>query len=139
MIDFNYIEGAAIFKPLTYSKWLTKVIESESKVEGDITYIFCDDAYLLELNKKYLQHDTYTDIITFDYTEGDIISGDIFISLERVEDNAQKFEVIFENELQRVMAHGVLHLMGYKDKSSEEAALMRSKEDEKIQMFHVEQ
>jgi rRNA maturation RNase YbeY len=88
---------------------------------------------------QYLNHDTLTDIISFDYTEGDIISGDIFISIERVKDNAIDFKVTFEEELKRVLAHGVLHYCGYKDKTDTDAALMRTKEEEKINLFHVEQ
>ena len=101
-------------------------------------YIFCTDEYLLELNQEYLKHDTFTDIITFDYTDGSAISGDIFISTDRVKENAKEFEEDVLNELRRVMSHGVLHLAGYGDKSKEESKLMREKEDEKIKMFHVE-
>jgi rRNA maturation RNase YbeY len=87
---------------------------------------------------QYLNHDTLTDIISFDYTEGDIISGDIFVSIERVKDNANDFNVAFDEELKRVLAHGVLHYCGYKDKTDNDALLMRSKEEEKIKLFHVE-
>lgn len=106
---------------------------------GDINFIFCDDDYLLKINKEYLDHDTLTDIITFDYSVGNELHADIFISEERVRDNAADFKVSFDEELMRVMAHGVLHLCGYKDKLSEEEKIMRKKEDEKILMFHVEQ
>ena len=91
-----------------------------------------------DINQKYLSHDTFTDIITFDYCEGNTISGDVFISVERVRDNAVEFQVTFDQELNRVMAHGVLHLLGFKDKSTEDAVLMRIKENEKMEMFHVE-
>jgi len=90
------------------------------------------------MNTKYLKHDTYTDILTFDYTDGDIISGDVCISIDRVRENARIFEVDYENELHRVMAHGVLHLAGYGDKTDSEIELMRGKEDEKMKLFHVE-
>jgi rRNA maturation RNase YbeY len=112
---------------------------SEGFMCGDINYIFCNDDYLHEINVKYLNHDTLTDIISFDYTEGRIISGDIFLSVERVKDNALDFDVSFNLELLRVMVHGVLHYCGYEDKSEEDEKLMRVKENEKIRMFHVEQ
>ena len=113
-------------------KWISATINKEKRKEGDITFIFCSDEYLLLINKQYLQHDTYTDIITFDYSEGDSaqpISGDIFISIERVKENAEKFSTTFENELHRVIIHGVLHLLGYKDKTKAAKAQMTSKED----------
>ena len=94
---------------------------------------------MLKINIEYLNHDTLTDIISFDYTEGDIISGDIFVSIERVKDNAIDFKVTFEEELKRVLAHGVLHYCGYKDKSEQDEKLMREKEEEKMKMFHVKQ
>ena len=119
--------------------WLNLVAESEGKSIGEINYIFCDDEYLLNINQKYLNHDTYTDIISFDSSEGKDLSGDIFISVERVEDNAKEYQVDFIEEFKRVMVHGLLHFAGYKDKTEEESALMRNKEDEKLKMFHVEQ
>lgn len=122
-----------------YGEWLKQVISSEGKKIGEISFIFCDDDYLLEINQQYLDHDTYTDIISFDNTVGNILGGDIFISSERVAENALDYAVPFEEEMKRVMVHGVLHFCGYKDKTSEEKQLMRSKEEEKIQMFHVEQ
>ena len=118
--------------------WVTRVIESELKEVGEVSYIFCDDAYVLALNQDHLNHDTLTDIITFDYTEGNRISGDIFISIDRVKDNAEQYGVSFKVELQRVMIHGILHMIGYNDKSSMERDTMRQKEDEKLAMFHVE-
>ncbi|MDR6299798.1 rRNA maturation RNase YbeY [Mesonia maritima] len=122
-----------------YEIWLQSVLESEKKRIGELNYIFCDDEYLHEINLKYLNHDTYTDIISFDYSEVDKISGDIFISIERVKENAEKFQVNFNTELQRVIVHGVLHFIGYKDHTNEEKKKMRTKEEEKIEMFHVEQ
>ncbi len=139
MINFNYLTDYQIVEENLYSKWLLEVIGSENRVLGDIAYVFCDDAYLLEINKQYLNHDTYTDIITFDYTDGNTIAGDIFISIERVKENAAEFEVDFDEELRRVMAHGILHLSGYGDRSDEEAEQMRDKEEEKMKLFHVEQ
>ena len=102
---------------------------------GDINYILCDDEYLLEINRQYLDHDYYTDIITFDYCKGKIISGDIFLSLQRVLDNASMLETKQEEELNRVLAHGILHLCGYKDKTEAEQKIMRSKEDYYIQKY----
>jgi len=121
-----------------YSDWLTRICKSEKSIVGDLNYIFCTDEYLLDINQKYLSHDTFTDIITFDYCEGNTISGDVFISVDRLKDNAVGFQVPFDQELNRVMAHGVLHLLGFKDKSTEDAVLMRIKENEKMEMFHVE-
>ena len=111
------------------TKWLKVAISREDKELGEINYIFCDDQYLLKKNQKYLQHDTFTDIITFDYTEENRLSADIFISIERVKENAINFALPFETELRRVIIHGVLHLIGYKDKSEEDAEIMRSKEN----------
>ena len=139
MISFNYETEFQLDNETRYEEWLSAVIVSEGKKEGEISYIFCDDDYLLEINKQYLDHDTLTDIISFDYTMGNEISGDIFISVERVKDNAVDFNVSFEEELRRVMAHGVLHYCGYKDKTEADEQLMRTKEEEKIAMFHVEQ
>ena len=122
-----------------YENWIKKVIASEGKKTGEISFIFCDDEYLLEINRKYLDHDTYTDIISFDNTLGKILQGDIFISTERVAENAEAFEVNFEEELRRVLVHGILHFAGYTDKTEEDKSLMRQKEEEKMKMFHVEQ
>ena len=121
--DFQLIDNESI------TKWLEDAISTENKELGEINYIFCDDQYLLKKNQEYLQHDTFTDIITFDYTEKNRLSGDIFISIERVKENAITFAVPFDNELRRVIIHGVLHLMGYKDKSKEDAEKMRNKEN----------
>lgn len=122
-----------------YEKWLKEVISSEGKKLGEISFIFCNDEYLLEINQKYLDHDTFTDIISFDNSVGKILGGDIFISTERVKENAEQFSVEFKEELKRVMVHGILHFCGYKDKTTDEKKLMRSKEEEKMRMFHVEQ
>lgn len=139
MISFNYESDFELDNETVYAEWLSKVIVSENKKEGDINYIFCDDEYLHKINVEYLQHDTLTDIISFDYSVGNELHGDIFVSIERVEDNAKDFNVSFEDELKRVLVHGVLHYCGYKDKSEKEEALMRQKEEEKILLFHVEQ
>lgn len=138
MISFNYETDFEIDNEAAYEKWVSAIIISEDKNEGDINYIFCDDEYLLDINQKYLDHDTLTDIISFDYTVGNELNGDIFISIERVRENATDFKVEFESELRRVMAHGVLHYCGYKDKSEADEEIMRNKEEEKMRMFHVE-
>ncbi len=116
-------------------KWIKSVIESYQKITGDICIIFCDDEYLLNINRQYLEHDYYTDIITFDYVEGDRISGDLFISLDTVKSNAEKFSVPFDTEAKRVIIHGVLHLLGLKDKTDSEALAMRAAEDRAIGMY----
>ncbi|WP_396165617.1 rRNA maturation RNase YbeY [Flavobacterium sp.] len=138
MISFNYENEFELPNEDQIVTWISHVILSENKKEGEINYIFCDDEYLLNLNEQYLDHDTLTDIISFDYSIGNELHGDIFISTERVLENAADFKVTFEEELQRVLVHGVLHYCGYKDKSEADEQLMRSKEDEKIKMFHVE-
>ncbi|WP_293891873.1 rRNA maturation RNase YbeY [Flavobacterium sp.] len=139
MISFNYELDFKLADETAYSDWLSKVISSEVKMEGEINYIFCDDDYLLEINQQYLGHDTLTDIISFDYSIGNELHGDIFISIERVRENTIDFNVDFEDELKRVIVHGVLHYCGYKDKSEEDEKLMRQKEEEKMSMFHVKQ
>jgi len=122
-----------------FRNWVDHVIESENKYVGDINFIFCDDEYLHDINVKYLSHDTYTDIISFDNSIGNTLHGDIFISTDRVEENSSKFNVDFIEELKRVVIHGVLHFCGYKDKSERDQELMRRKEEEKMELFHVEQ
>lgn len=109
--------------------WLTELAQTEEKIIEDLNYIFCSDNYLLEINKTHLNHDYYTDVITFDYCENKTISGDIFISIDRIKENAQTFDKSFKSELKRVMAHGLLHLMGYKDKNEADAIKMRKMED----------
>lgn len=138
MISYNYETEFELSNEVVFSNWISKVIESENKKEGEINYIFCDDEYLLEINQQYLDHDTLTDIISFDYSVGNELHGDIFISVDRVRENAEDFKVSFDEELKRVMIHGVLHYCGYKDKTDSDEQLMRTKEDEKIKMFHVE-
>lgn len=110
-------------------KWLIKVIASENNKPGEINFIFCSDKYLHKINLTYLKQNTYTDTITFDYSENGLLSGDVFISIERVKENAKKFNTRFTNELHRVMVHGILHLFGYKDKTHAQKVIMREKED----------
>lgn len=117
------------FQKRKITRWIKETITSEGKTLGDISFIFCSDTYLLEVNKQYLNHDYFTDIITFDYVEGNLISGDIFISCDRVKENAAEFKTGFDNELFRIIIHGVLHLLGYKDKSKKDKLLMTEKED----------
>jgi len=139
MISFNYETDFTLDNESIYEDWISRIVDSEGFELGEINYIFCDDEYLHKINVEYLNHDTLTDIISFDYSVGNILQGDIFISIERVADNAKDFNVVFDVELKRVMSHGVLHYCGYKDKSAADETLMRSKEDEKIAMFYVEQ
>lgn len=128
MIDFQYINTDKISTE-NISIWLKDVTNKEGKEIGELVYVFCNDDYLIEKNIRFLKHDTLTDVITFDYCYGEIISGDILISTERVKVNALKYEVDFLTELHRVMVHGLLHLLGYKDKRESDAILMRQKEN----------
>lgn len=116
-------------------QWVKTVVENKGKKLGEVSYILCDDDYLLEVNRQYLKHDYYTDIITFDYTENDRIGGDLFISIDRVRDNATALQVPEHEELMRVMIHGVLHLLGLKDKSEEEAKQMRKAEEKCLELL----
>jgi len=129
MIFFNSETKFVLDNEDKVSLWLSRCLSKESVNEGELNYIFCDDDYLHELNVKYLNHNRLTDIISFDYTMGKLVSGDIFISIERILENSNDFNVPFEDELHRVMVHGILHFCSYKDKSSEDKSLMRSKED----------
>ncbi|MEL4307049.1 rRNA maturation RNase YbeY [Joostella sp. CR20] len=135
MISFNYECEFNIENEQNFSDWVLKVLTSENKQAGEINYIFCDDNYLHEINVTYLNHDTLTDIISFDYSDAHTIAGDIFISVERVKENADEYNVPFDTELKRVMAHGLLHYCGYKDKTEEDTKIMRAKEEEKIALF----
>lgn len=135
MISFNYETDFLLNNEDGLSDWISSVILAEGCTEEEINYIFCDDEYLYKLNVEFLNHDTLTDIISFDYSIGKNIQGDIFISIERVRDNAKDFGVDFYEELRRVMVHGVLHYCGYKDKSEEEVKLMRQKENQYLERF----
>lgn len=135
MINFFFENIDSIDISPNTSIWLKNLITSENKKPGPINYIFGDDEYILKVNQDYLKHDFYTDVITFDYVKGKIISGDIFVSLPRISDNAKMLNKDFEKEFLRVLAHGILHLLGYKDKSEDEITLMRSKEDYYINLF----
>jgi rRNA maturation RNase YbeY len=120
----------------TIREWIVAAITREGKKTGDIDYIFCSDNYLLKINQEYLQHDDFTDVITFDYTDGDRVSGDIFISYERIVENAVGLNIAIEDELLRIMIHGVLHLCGYKDKNPTDKQRMTEKENEHL-AFHL--
>lgn len=137
MINYHYEVDFELDSEESFSDWIVRIITTENFTSGELNFIFCDDAYLHKINVEYLDHDTYTDIITFDYREGNNISGDVFISVERIRENAEVYKTTFDAELKRVMAHGVLHIMGYKDKTDQDAVLMRNKEEEKMNMFHV--
>ena len=129
MISFNYETNFLLENEDGISSWISKVISAEGFKEDEINYVFCDDKYLHKLNVEFLNHNTLTDIISFDYSVGKIIQGDIFISIERVKDNAKDYKTTFKEELHRVIIHGVLHYCGYKDKTEEDARMMREKEN----------
>ncbi len=135
MIEFNYETNFILENEGAMQKWISVCIESYNFQEGELNYIFCDDDYLLKLNVEFLEHDTLTDIISFDYTMGKLISGDIFISVERVLENAQKFNQTIDNEIRRVMVHGVLHYIGFKDKKLKDKEIMRAEEDKCLLLF----
>lgn len=136
MINFFFEETDEFdVSGLNVEKNIETVLANENRTLGEVNYIFCSDEYLLNINKQYLNHDYYTDVISFDYSEDGIISGDIFISVDTVKDNAKEYEVEFEKELARVMVHGVLHFIGYKDKTDEDAKLMRQKENQYLPLF----
>jgi rRNA maturation RNase YbeY len=138
MTNYTYNSEVVELEEEKYTEWLVVVIESEGSLVGEINFIISDDETLLSMNKEYLNHDYYTDVITFDYSSGKEISGDIFISWDRVKENADLFSVEKYDELRRVMVHGILHLLGYKDKTGQEKSIMRELEDSKLKMFHVE-
>ena len=135
MVQFFFENLEEITIPPLTKDWLQNLISSENKKLGEINYIFCDDEHLLQVNRDFLQHDYYTDVITFDYVKGKTISADIFVSLPRISDNAKSLSKDFNSELLRVLAHGVLHLCGYKDKTEDEILEMRSKEDYYLSVF----
>ncbi len=129
MIDFNYLDKFQLSNEQEVRGWLAFVLDEEDRELGEVSYIFCDDDYLYDINVKYLKHNTLTDIISFDYSLGKVVSGDIYISVERVEENARDREIEFADELHRIMVHGLLHYIGYKDKTEAQRKTMRKKED----------
>lgn len=135
MVEIEYVDTEILgLDPEFFVLWLKDVCSKEGHNLGDLSLVFCSDSYLLQVNQEYLNHDYYTDIITFDYTNDNLVSGDLFISIDRVRDNANSYNVEFLNELQRVVVHGVLHLLGYKDKSENDQKLMRQKENEYLKI-----
>tara|TARA_B110000444_G_C18683585_1_gene520896 strand:+ start:211 stop:624 length:414 start_codon:yes stop_codon:yes gene_type:complete len=137
MIEYHYEYDFKLVDSDKIRIWIEDVIKKEKKTVGDITYIFCDDDYLLERNKEFLDHNTLTDIITFNYCIDNNISSDIMISIDRVKENSTTFENSFNKELKRVMIHGILHLIGYNDKSDKEKELMREKENFYLNIFYI--
>ena len=135
MITFNYETEFNLEDENQLENWIEKVVSEKGFELGEINYIFCDDAYLHKLNVEFLQHDTLTDIISFDNSLGKLINGDIFISIERVAENAKEYNVTFQEEIHRVMIHGVLHYMGLKDKSADEKIMMRKEENNALSVL----
>ena len=129
MIEFQHIDSPVKINYQQTTRWLNNVIINENKNIGEIVFVFCTDEFLLAKNIKHLNHDFLTDVITFDYCDDNLIAGDVLISAERVKENAKNFKVNFLNELQRVMVHGLLHLLGYNDKTKKEREMMQKKED----------
>lgn len=122
-------------KKTDIEKNIEKLVINENRILGDVNYILCSDNYLLNINREYLNHDYFTDVISFDYCEDNVISGDIFISVDTVSDNAKEYGATFENELERVMIHGVLHFVGYNDKTEGDQKTMRAKENQYLSLF----
>ncbi len=139
MIEFHYELDFHLQSEADYVRWLRAIINSEDSFLVHLNYIFCTDSYLLEINNEHLKHDYYTDVISFQYADNQNVKGDIFISLDRIDENSRNLNIDKGIELRRVMAHGLLHLLGYNDKTDEDTVIMRFKENEKLEMFHVEQ
>ena len=139
MIDFVYNTDFRLANKEVFSRWLISVANDEGFLIDTLVFLFVDDNEILEMNKKFLKHDYYTDVITFGELKDKKISGDIAISIERVLDNSKTYGVEFEDELKRVMVHGLLHIMGYNDKASSDKTVMSKKEKKAIKMFHVKQ
>lgn len=129
MISFHSQMDFDISNTQPYVDWLSDIVSSEGRLLDELSFVFCSDPFLLDLNINYLKHKTYTDIITFDYSKSNTISGEVYISIDRVRENANLYDVSFDVELHRVLAHGVLHLCGYTDKTANEKAIMRARED----------
>ena len=135
-IDFYYEDCSFVYKgKIATRNWINRAIKENNKQPGAISVIFCSDNYLLKINQDYLNHDYFTDIITFDYCEGNSVSGDLFISIDMIRANAEKFGVEFIDELHRVIIHGVMHLVGFKDKTDKEAQVMRTQENYWLERF----
>ena len=134
-ISFYSVSTFSLKTEAAVAACIKAITAEESREVGDITFVFCDDNYLLKINKEFLDHDTYTDIITFDYSVGNEIISEIYVSTDRVEENAKKYKQTFENEIHRVMIHGILHLCGYNDKLAEEKQIMRDKENHYLSLL----
>jgi len=137
MIEFSYQTDFELKEEKVYVDWLAQVADSNDAVVESLGYVFCDDEFVFSMNVEHLNHDTYTDIITFDYGSESVLEGEIYISVDRVRDNASQFGIEFHIELKRVMVHGLLHMLGYGDHTPEEKEVMRSLEDKFIGLFHV--
>ena len=138
MVNYYFEDTAFKLKAKTKIKnWLKLVAESEVYTLGNVSVIFCSDNYILDINQRFLQHDYFTDIITFDYSEGSKISGDLFISVDSVKENSIEYGTDFEDELHRVIVHGILHLIGYDDHTDEDIKIMRSKEDYYLSLYDL--
>ena len=135
MITFDFMVPCEVVPDIQHKQWLKSVIRKEGLVPGDISYLFCDDAYLLEQNITFLHHDTFTDIITFDYSEGKTINGDLYISLDTIFTNADKFGRPYDEELHRVIIHGILHLCGINDKGPGEREIMEAAEEKALSLL----
>ncbi len=138
MIDFHYETDFELENQSQLQSWISDIITSEGFELGELLYVFCDDDFLHKLNVEFLKHDTLTDIISFDYKVGKQINGEIYISIERVADNAKDYKTDFKDELHRVMIHGILHFCGFKDKSETEEQLMRQKEEESLRKLSID-
>jgi len=139
MIEFSYQTDFELTSEKDHSKWLVDIADGHDSVIESVGYVFCDDEFVHSINLKHLNHDTYTDIITFDYGTDDVLDGEIYISVDRVRENAVELNQLFEVELRRVMAHGLLHMMGFGDHDENEKIKMREMEDNALSMFHVKQ
>ncbi len=137
MIQFNYETNFSLNNEEKLKNWISKCIKNYNFTEGEINFIFCNDKYLYKLNTEFLKHHTFTDIISFDYTLGKLLSADIFISIERVKENAKKYTQTFDNELYKVLIHGILHCVGYTDKKEEEKKEMRKQENKCVELLHT--
>lgn len=135
MISIFYETNFFIEDEPVWKDWIESSVKREGFETEDVNYIFCDDEYLLEINRQYLQHDYYTDVIGFQYSEDRLLSGDIYISVERIAENAENHQKSFDNELARVMIHGILHFMNYRDKTAKEAEEMRKMEEKYLSIF----
>ena len=134
-VSFYSVGAFSLKTEAAVTACINTIIAEESREAGDITFVFCDDNYLLKINKEFLDHDNYTDIITFDYSVGNEVISEIYVSTDRVKENAKKYKQAFENEIHRVMIHGVLHLCGYNDKLAEERRIMRDKENHYLSLL----